>query len=40
MRGGITLTEAYDLSPEDRDIIGKIVDDNYKTTEKTKLPHF
>lgn len=40
MRGGVTLTEAFDLTPEDREIIAKIVEENYKTTEKTKLPHF
>jgi len=40
MRGGLTISEAYLLSPEDREIIGKLIDDNLETTKKTQLPFF
>jgi len=38
MRGGISLSEAYFLSPEDREIVGKIIKDNYENVKKTKMP--
>lgn len=38
MRGGISLSEAYYLSPDDREIIGKIIKDNYENVKKTKMP--
>ena len=40
MRGGLTYTEAIQLSPSEREIIAKIVESNLKTTEKTKMPFF
>jgi hypothetical protein len=40
MRGGLTVTESYLLSPEDREIMGKIIDDNLETTKKTQMPFF
>lgn len=40
MRGSLSFTEAYLLSPEDREIIGKIVEKNLETTKETKLPFF
>lgn len=40
MRGGVSLTEAYDMGPEDRKIIGKIVEENLETTKTSKLPFF
>jgi hypothetical protein len=40
MRGGLTLTEAYDTDPEDRELIGKLIESNLETTNKTKLPFF
>jgi len=40
MRGGITYTEAMQLSPNERDIIGKIVKENLETTKKSGLPFF
>lgn len=40
MRGGVSLTEAYDLSYEDRKIINDLVKENLETTKKTKLPFF
>lgn len=40
MRGGLTYTEAMNLSPKERDIIGKIVKENLETTKKSGLPFF
>jgi hypothetical protein len=40
MRGGMTITEAYDLSIEDRRIINDIVKENLETTKNSKLPFF
>jgi hypothetical protein len=40
MRGGINYTEAMQLSPGERDIIGKIVKENLETTKKSGLPFF
>ena len=40
MRGSITLDEGYNLSYEDRDIIGDIVKENLETTKKSGMPFF
>ena len=40
MRGGVTLSEAYEMGPEDRDMVKKIVEDNMETTKKSGLPFF
>ena len=40
MRGGLTYEEAYYLGPEEREIIGKMVEDNFETTKKSGLPYF
>ena len=40
MRGGITLTEAYYLSSEDRVIVADIIKENLETTKKSGLPFF
>lgn len=40
MRGGITYTEAMNISPKEREIIGKIVKENLETTKKSGLPFF
>tara|TARA_B100001057_G_C22858969_1_gene953722 strand:+ start:3994 stop:4170 length:177 start_codon:yes stop_codon:yes gene_type:complete len=40
MRGSVTLTEAYEMGPEDREILTKIINDNLETTKKTKMPFF
>lgn len=40
MRGGLTYEEAICLNPEERNIIGKLIEDNLETTKKTGLPHF
>jgi hypothetical protein len=40
MRGGLTYTEAMDLSKAEREIVAKIVEDNIETTKKSGLPFF
>lgn len=40
MRGGISLEEAYYLTPEDKEIISKIIKENLETTKKSGLPFF
>jgi hypothetical protein len=40
MRGGLTYEEAYMLSPQEREIIGKIIDSNMETTKKSGMPFF
>jgi hypothetical protein len=38
MRGGLSLSEAYDLSPEEREIIARLVKENLDTAKKTGQP--
>tara|TARA_B100000214_G_C23946132_1_gene618098 strand:- start:1165 stop:1287 length:123 start_codon:yes stop_codon:yes gene_type:complete len=38
MRGGLTLNEAYQLAPQDRDIINKVVEENVENTKKAGMP--
>ena len=40
MRGGVTFEESAALSPQDREMIGKLVKDNLETTKKTGQPFF
>ena len=40
MRGSISISEAYDLTQEDRQIINDLVKSNLEVTEKTHLPFF
>lgn len=40
MRGGLSYSELMEMSSEEREIINKIIEDNLKTTEKTKQPFF
>jgi hypothetical protein len=40
MRGGVTLSEIYASSPEDREQMSKLVRENLETTKKTKMPFF
>ena len=40
MRGGVTLSEDYDLDHKDREIIGKIIESNLETTKESGLPFF
>lgn len=40
MRGSITLEEAYNLSYEDKSLIGNIIKENLETTKKSGMPFF
>lgn len=40
MRGGLTYEEAYYLGPEEREIIGKLIEENFEITKKSGLPYF
>ena len=40
MRGGVTLNEAYNLSPAEREIVSELVKDNLDTTKKSGQPFF
>ena len=40
MRGGVTITEAYQLDYQDRNLIGKIIESNLETTKETGVPFF
>lgn len=40
MRGGLSVTEAYELSPEDREIIHQLVKDNMEVAKKTGQPYW
>jgi len=38
MRGGVTISEAYAMSNEDRRIVAKIINDNIEMSKKAKMP--
>ena len=40
MRGGLTYEEAMNLSPKEREAIGRIVKENLETTKKTGMAFF
>ena len=40
MRGGVTYSEAIEMSFEERSLIGDIVKDNLETTKKTGMAFF
>jgi hypothetical protein len=40
MRGSVSYEHALMLSAEERDMIGKIIKDNFETVKKTGLPYF
>jgi hypothetical protein len=40
MRGSLSVTEAFLLDSEDREIISGIVEENFETTKKIQMPHF
>ena len=40
MRGGVTYDEANTMSPEEREMVGKLVKENLETTKKTGQPFF
>lgn len=40
MRGGLSLEEMFCLSPDEREIIVNIINENLEITKETKLPFF
>lgn len=40
MRGGLSYNESYLLTHEEREIIGKLIEDNLNTTKESGLPFF
>lgn len=38
MRGSLSWHEAYELDPQQRKVLGKVVEENIETVKKTKLP--
>jgi hypothetical protein len=40
MRGGLSFSEAFMLTVEDREILAKIIDGNLETTQKQGIPFF
>jgi hypothetical protein len=40
MRGGLSYNDSMLLSEQEREIIGKIIEDNMETTKKSGLPFF
>jgi hypothetical protein len=40
MRGGMTISEAYNLAADDLEVINNIIKDNMETTKKSGLPFF
>lgn len=40
MRGGLTYTEAMNLSQTERELVSEIVKENLETTKKSGLPFF
>jgi hypothetical protein len=40
MRGGLSYDEAYYLGPEEREVIAKLVEENFEITKKTQMPYF
>jgi|TARA_B100001013_G_scaffold80600_2_gene43512 hypothetical protein len=40
MRGGLTMTEAFETCQEDRILMSAIVKENLETTKKSGLPFF
>jgi hypothetical protein len=40
MRGGLSYTDALNLSWHERESVGRIIKENMETTKKTNLPFF
>lgn len=38
MRGSLSMSEAYDSSPEDREIMSTLIKENLETAKKTNTP--
>jgi len=40
MRGGVTYEDILNMSPRERETLGKIIEDNLETTKKSQMPFF
>jgi hypothetical protein len=40
LRGGLQFPDAFLLTPEDREIVAKIIEGNLETTQKQGIPFF
>ena len=40
MRGGVTYEDILNMSSDERNVISKLMTDNYETTKKSGLPFF
>lgn len=40
MRGGLSYDEALYLGTQERELIGKLIKENMKTTKETGMPYF
>lgn len=40
MRGGLTYSEAQNLTPDERGYIAKLIEENLETTKNTQMPFF
>ncbi len=40
MRGGLSFSEAFLLTPEDREILLKIIESNFELTKQLQMPAF
>jgi len=40
MRGGVSYEDVLNMSPDERDAISKIVEENLETTKNSKMPFF
>lgn len=40
MRGGLSIEEGWVISPEDREIISTLIQENLETTKESGLPFF
>jgi hypothetical protein len=40
MRGSLSITESYELTNEDREVLATIIEGNLETTKESGLPFF
>ena len=40
MRGSLSVTESYELTNEDREVLATIIEGNLETTKESGLPFF
>jgi hypothetical protein len=40
MRGGVSYSEAHEMTIEERTLVGKLIKDNLETTKESGLPFF